>query len=99
MCLISASALPPSFVLAATLPISRTNRAITRQAARLHSSLEMPEHVRVRAQDSLSCRRILTLWPHSCEKKSHSDSDRNLSESMKGDLPWGIRARYEQHNR
>ena len=63
----------------------------------LHLVWRYPEQAR--AQNSLSSRRVLTLWPYRCEKKSDSNSDRNLGESMKRDLPWGIRARYEQHNR
>ena len=50
-------------------------------------------------QALFSCGRVSTLRPHNREKKSDCNPDRNLDESMKGDLPWGIRPRYEQHNR
>jgi hypothetical protein len=52
-----------------------------------------------RTQDSFSCGRVFTLRPYDCEKKSDCNPDRTLGESTKSDLPWGVRPRYEQHDR
>lgn len=51
-----------------------------------------------RVDVSLSLLRVFTLRPNLCQGKSHDDPDGHFGETMKGDLPCGIRPRNQQHD-